>query len=231
MSKEINLNDLSPEQIKGLVEQLKKEEAAKKEREKAEKDQYRVIVGQTVGEQFKKLEEISSNLSIAKADIYRQFAAIIELKQELYGSKSGQSSHTFTDDDGRSITIGWRQVDSFDDTLDMGITKIRDYIATLAKDDNSAKLVEMINQLLKKDAKGNLKPNRILNLRNMADKIGNEELSKGVEIVLQSYKPSRSVIFVEASKKDKQGSNESVGLSITSVPFPEGYAPNFDVFK
>ena len=56
----------------------------------------------------------------------------------------------------------------------------------------------MINQLLKKDAKGNLKPNRILDLRNMADKIGNEELSAGVDIVLQSYKPSRSVIFVEA---------------------------------
>ena len=126
MSKEINLNDLTPEQVKGLVDQLKKQEAAKKEREKAEKDQYRTIVGQTVAEQFKKLEEISSKLSIAKADIYRQFAAIIELKQELYGSKSGQSSHTFTDDEGRSITIGWRQVDSFDDTLDMGITKIRD---------------------------------------------------------------------------------------------------------
>jgi hypothetical protein len=170
-------------------------------------------------------------LSIAKADIYRQFAAIIECKQELYGAKSGQMSHTFTDENGRSITIGWRQVDEFDDTLDMGISLISDYITTLAVDENSANLVEMINRLLKKDSKGNLKPNRILDLRNLAEKIGNEQLTKGVEIVLLAYKPTRSVIFVEADTKSPQGAKQSVALSITSAPFPDGYEPNFSVFK
>lgn len=229
--KPIDLKQLSPEQKADLMEQLKSENAAKKNREKAERENYKMIANTTVGEQFLKLEQLSSMLSIAKADVYRQFAAIIELKQELYGAKSGQMSHTFTDDQGRSITIGWRQVDEFDDTLDMGIALISDYISTLAVDDNSANLVEMINKLLKKDAKGNLKPNRILDLRNLAEKIGNEQLSKGVEIVLAAYKPSRSVIFVEADTKTQQGAKQSVALSITSAPFPEGYAPNFTVFK
>lgn len=229
--KAIDLNQLSAAQKADLMEQLKKENAAIRNREKAERENYKMIANTTVGEQFLKLEQLSSMLSIAKADVYRQFAAIIELKQELYGAKSGQMSHTFTDDQGRSITIGWRQVDEFDDTLDMGIALISDYISTLAVDDNSANLVEMINKLLKKDAKGNLKPNRILDLRNLAEKISNEQLSKGVEIVLAAYKPSRSVIFVEADTKTQQGAKQSVALSITSAPFPDGYEPNFTVFK
>ena len=179
MNKTIDLKQLSPEQKADLMEQLKSENAAKKNREKAERESYKTIVGSTVEEQFVKLEQLSSNLSIAKADIYRQFAAIIELKQELYGAKSGQMSHTFTDEDGRSITIGWRQVDEFNDTLDMGIALISEYITTLAIDENSANLVEMINRLLKKDA---------------------------------------------------QGKRQSVALSITSAPFPDGYEPNFNVF-
>jgi len=229
--KPIDLKQLSAAQKADLMEQLKNENAAIKNREKAERENYKMIANTTVGEQFLKLEQLSSMLSIAKADVYRQFAAIIELKQELYGAKSGQMSHTFTDDQGRSITIGWRQVDEFDDTLDMGIALISDYISTLAVDDNSANLVEMINKLLKKDAKGNLKPNRILDLRNLAERIGNEQLSRGVEIVLAAYKPSRSVIFVEADTKTQQGAKQSVALSITSAPFPGGYTPNFSVFK
>jgi len=231
MNKTIDLKQLTPEQKAELMDQLKHENAEKKNREKAERENYKTIVNTTVAEQFIKLEQLSSMFSLAKADIYRQFAAIIELKQELYGAKSGQMSHTFTDDNGRSITIGWRQIDKFDDTLDMGIALISEYIGTLAVDDNSANLVEMINRLLKKDAKGNLKPNRILDLRNLAEKISNEQLTKGVEIVLQSYRPARSVIFVEADTKTPQGAKQSVALSITSAPFPEGYEPNFKVFK
>ena len=83
----------------------------------------------------------------------------------------------------------------------------------------------------KKDAKGNLKPNRVLDLQNLAEKVGNEQLSKGVAIVIAAYKPARSVIFVEAAKKDAQGASQAVALSLTTAPFPDGFAPNFEVFK
>jgi hypothetical protein len=230
-TKSIDLLNLTPEQMADLMKQMQQIAAEKKESERRERESYRTIVNQTVAEQYRKLEQISSTLSIVKADVYRQFAAVIELKQELYGAKSKQQSHTFTDDEGRSITIGWRTIDSFNDTLDMGIALIRDYITTLAIDENTSQLVDMINQLLKKDAKGNLKPSRILDLRNMAEKIDNETFSKGVDIVIQSYTPARSVIFVEASSTDAQQVKQPVALSITSAPFPDGYAPNFGVFQ
>ncbi len=227
----LEIDKLTPEQIKELEAQLEAKRMAEKNRIKAERENYKGLVNATVSEQFQKLNQISSMLSIAKADIYRQFAAIIELKQELYGAKSGQMSHTFTDDEGHSITIGWRMIDEFDDTLDQGIAKVREYIESLAIDDNSARLVEMINKLLKKDAKGNLKANRVLDLQNLADKVQNPLLIEGVTIIRESYKPSKSVIFVEAEQKDTMGKKQPVPLSITSVDFPEGYEPNVEVFK
>jgi MinD superfamily P-loop ATPase len=114
----------------------------------------------------------------------------------------------------------------------MGISIVREYIDSLAVDQNSADLVDMLNKLLKKDAKGNLKPNRILDLQNLADQKQNETLNKGVEIIRESYKAKRSAIFIEAAVPDTiPGTSKSVALSITSADFPEGFTPNFDVFK
>lgn len=231
--KPIDLDRLTPAQIDELKVQLAEKEKADKERVKNERESYKNIVNQTVKEQFTKLQNLSSQLSLLKAEIYGQFAAIIELKTELYGAKSGQQSHTFTDDDGRSISIGYRQVESFDDTLDMGISKVREYIDSLAVDDNTAKLVDLVNRLLKKDIKGNLKANRVLDLQNLADKVQSPLLTEGVTIIREAYKPTRSSIFIEAEHKDstKTGASVPVPLSITSVEFPEGTNVRMEVFK
>jgi hypothetical protein len=149
----------------------------------------------------------------------------------LYGSKSGQQSHTFSDEDGNTITVGFRTIDNFDDTLDMGIAKVREYLDSLAVDAKTSKLIDMINRLLKKDAKGNLKPSRILDLQNLADKEQDPLLTEGVIIIRESYKPQRSAIFIEAETRDAEQKRISIPLSITSVEFPDDYEPDIDVFK
>jgi hypothetical protein len=229
--KDIEIEDLTPEQLEQLELKLAAKKQAKKDALANERASYKELVNQTVREQIIDLQSVSNMLSLAKAEVYGSFAAIIQLKQELYGAKSGQQSHTFTDDDGNSVTIGFRVIDKFDDTLDMGISLIREYITGLAVDANSANLVDMINSLLKKDAKGNLKPNRVLDLQNLADKVQNEQFYKGVEIIRASYKPVRSAIFIEAEVLDSIGKKQAVQLSITSVDFPEGFEPNFEIFK
>lgn len=228
---DIEIEDLTQDQLEALEQRIAAKKLAQQNVLLAERASYKELVNQTVREQMIDLQSIANTLSLAKAGVYGAFAAIISLKQELYGAKSGQQSHTFTDDDGNSITIGYRVVDKFDDTLDMGISLIRDYITGLAIDPNSANLVDMINSLLKKDAKGNLKPNRVLDLQNLADKVQNDQFYKGVEIIRASYKPVRSAIFIEAEILDAIGRKQSVQLSITSVDFPEGFEPNFEIFK
>ena len=229
--KEIDLDELTPEQIAALENKILQKKLAEKEAVKRERENYKSLVVKSVKEEIIELQQVNNILSLAKANVYGSFVTMIELKQELYGIKSGQQSHTFSDDDGNSITIGWRTIDKYDDTLDMGIGMVQEYISSLATDEKSARLVKHIERLLKKDAKGNLKPNRIVELQNTAEEENDERLTKGVEIIRKSYKPIRSVIFVEAETMDSQGRKQSIPLSITTVDFPEGFTPNFDVFK
>lgn len=227
----IEIDELTPDQIALLEQKLAAKKQAEKDRVAQERMNYKELVSKTVREQIIDLQTVSNLLSLTKAQIFGSFASLIELKNELYGVKSGQQSHTFTDESGNSITIGFRVIDRFDDTLDMGIACVREYINSLAIDENTSKLVDMINNLLKKDAKGNLKPNRILDLQNLADELKAESFYKGVEIIRTSYKPIRSALFVEAEVLDAIGAKQAVALSITSAEFPEGFTPNFEVFK
>ncbi|MGV4459871.1 DUF3164 family protein, partial [Ornithobacterium rhinotracheale] len=87
-------------------------------------------------------------------------------------------------------------IDNWDDSLTAGIEKVRDFLKILAKDDNSANLVKVIQRLLKQDTKGNLKASRVIELTKLAEEINNEEFIDAVNIIRQSYKPQRSAFFV-----------------------------------
>ena len=152
-----------------------------------------------------------------KLEIFRSFEAILELKEELYGIKETQRSHTFTTSDGNlSIIIGHRVIDSFDDTVHSGIAKVKDYISKLTTNEKP-ELEKLIDLLLKKDKNGNLKASRVLELEAIANENGDETLLEGVKIIKEAYKPSKSSTYVEAYYKDKTGRMISVPLSITSV--------------
>ncbi|MRJ09468.1 hypothetical protein EDL99_11485, partial [Ornithobacterium rhinotracheale] len=79
-----------------------------------------------------------------------------------------------------------------------------------------------VNQLLKKDAKGNLKASRVLELTKLAEDFNNDNFTDAVNIIRQAYKPQRSAFFVDASYTDAQGKKVNIPLSISSVDFPEG---------
>lgn len=227
----IDLNQLTPEQKEALKKQFEAEQENERKAKIKQIENYKQLVEGAVAEHIKALMNASSQLSLLKAEVYKAFSTLIALKSELYGTKSGQFSHTFSGKDGSSITVGYRIIDKFDDTLDIGIAKVRDYIDSMAIDANSANLVDMINNLLKKDAKGNLKPSRILDLQNLAEKQNSELLTMGVEIIRASYKPQRSAIFIDADRKTETGASIAIPLSITSVDFPDGVEIDFSVFK
>ena len=225
----IDINNLSEEEKQQLKERLQEEDRFKEEQRKKEIESYKRLVNETVLSCLKELKEASSTLATTKVNVYNSFATLVDMKKELFGYKSEQRSHTFTSEDGQSIIIGNRTTDGWDDTIEAGIFKINDFMDSLATSDETAKLVKIINSLLKKDAKGNLKANRVLDLQNLADEINNPVFSEGVEIIRAAYKPSRSAFFIEATSKDELGKNRNVPLSITSVDFPEGTNLNWGV--
>ena len=192
---------------------LAEQEAKEKEDRKAYKD----LVDETVKSLMPKLIELSKSLAQAKAEVYDAFAAILEMKGDLYGVKSTQQSHTFSSSNGETIAIGYRVTESYDDTVDVGVEKVKSYLATLAKDEDSASLVNSVMRLLSKDRQGNLRASRVVELEQIAIDTKNSDFLEGIAIIKQSYKPKQSCRFVEASIRDEDGKPKSIPLSIATV--------------
>lgn len=209
------LQSVSPEELKAAA---KMAEASKSEARTA----YKETVKESVPAFINTLLNISSMLSNAKLEIFEGLSILLEMKSEVFDIKQGQQGHSFSDNNGNGITYGFRVVDGWDDTVNAGIDKIKEVIDSMAKDDNSAKLVSTINKLLKKDAKGNLKSSRVLELRQLAEEFNDDKFTDAVDIIQAAYKPVRSAFFIEAYTTNAQGKKVFIPLSITAVDFPEG---------
>lgn len=212
----VDLKNLTTEQKKALFEEIKKEEREKEKRKAEARETYKNLVAETVERNFKKLEGVSEMLSQVKKAVYEDFKTALEMKAELFGVKENQQTHTFTTAEGVTITIGHRVTDNFDDTVHAGIEKVKGYISKVTAGEK-AELEELINLLLKKDKNGNLKASRVLELERIAEKINDEELKDGVQIIKEAYKPTKTSTFIEAYYKDEQGKKVYLPLSIVNA--------------
>ena len=208
------------------IDELKAEMARRESAKNQDREAYKELVKEVVPKAIFKLATASEILSNAKTETFQFFEDILKLKASAYGIKEGQQTHTFSTDKGE-ITIGYRINDGWDDTVNSGIAKVEHYISSLSNSPETAALVKMVFNLLKKDAKGNLKGSRVLELQKLTKEFNNEEFTDGVNIIAESYKPIRSVWFIDANLLDENGNKTPIPLSISSVDFSQGYAFNF----
>lgn len=215
----MDLTKLSEQEIKA---ELARRAAAKEDKKKA----YKELIPQVLPGVFAKLKEVSEMLSEVKKTAFEELKALIELKFEAYEVKSDQQSHTFSDENC-SITIGYNVNAGYDDTVYMGIAKVREFIKAQVKDEATAKLVNQINRLLKINKDGNLDPKRIMELRQMAHEYNDVNFIEGVQIIEDAYKPKRSSWYVKASYKNANSIEVWLPLSIASADFPAEFDLSF----
>lgn len=214
----MELKDLTPEQRQALIQEAMEAEKEKLRQKEADRQTYKELVSEKVDQMFPVLEEISGKLAEQKKQVYDEFSVALEMKRKLYDVKENQCSHAFMNADGtRRITLGCYVVDSYDDTVNDGIAIVKEYISGLARDENSRMLVETVMKLLAKDQKGSLKPSRVMQLRNMADRSGDPRFMEGVAIIANAYKPMPSKTFIRAEVKDENGAWKSVPLGMTEA--------------
>lgn len=215
---EFNLENLTPEQMAQLEQQLEAKKKADKARKQADRDAYTELVDETVRSVVKRLQNLSSEMAAVKAEVFAAFASIIQTKEELFKVKLDRRSDTFSTRDGQmSIQLGYRTLDAYDDTVDAGIAMVKEYLATLAKDDNSAALVDTVMSLLAKNRKGELKASRVLELERLAAKSGSPEFMEGINTIKAAYKPAKSGQFISVTIKNDEGKDENLPLSIGSM--------------
>lgn len=214
----MNIEELSKEQKAELRRQLEAEEKAEKARIQQERENYKSLVDSWVEETVKKLQNVSSILMDAKADIFASSSTIIQMKNELFNVKSDRKSDTLSTSDGsKTIRIGNRINEGWDDTVNIGVDKVKAYLRTLAKDENSASLVDTVMGLLSKDRKGNLKAQKVLELEKLAVKSGDEDFLDGIKIIKDSYRPVPTCQFVEATIRDENGKGHNIPLSMSAI--------------
>jgi hypothetical protein len=208
------------------IEEIEKELAARKANRKNDIEAYKKLVAENVMESLYKLTVLNQQISDAKTQVFLAFETILDMKANLYGVKEGQQTHSFSSEMGE-ITIGYRIHDGWDDTANTGIEKVKIFISGLANNEETANLVKMVLRLLQKDTKGNLKGSRVLELQKLAGDFNNPLFNEGVQIIADSFKPVRSVWFLEASL-NKDGKKTPIPLNISAVDFSPGYSFNYN---
>jgi hypothetical protein len=203
-------------------EAFQKEQAQKaaRERAKADRDTYRRLVSDEVTAAIPILREVSKNLNLVKQKVFKNFEAILDMKGGVMKLvRDSQKSHTFTDSEGRyRLTLGTYMLDKYDDTVEDGVAIVKEYITSLAGENSQTRsLVNMVLKLLSKDAAGNLKASRVLQLRKLANESGSDRFVEGVRIIEESYRPTPSKTFLRAEEWDAMGGWKSIPLGMTEA--------------
>ena len=92
---------------------------------------------------------------------------------------------------------------------------MKEYISSLAQDDKTQALVNMVMRLLSRNTAGTLKASRIVQLRKIAEEIGNDRFIEGVKIIEESYQPEVSKQFIRAEVKNENGQWKPIPLGMT----------------
>ena len=214
----LSLQDLTEEQRQELMKQMKEEQRTEKQKKDEERKEYKELASERVMENFDVLKELSEAIIGVKKSIFQDFKTIIELKEEIYNVKDNQRSHTFTTEDGKSITLGYRLSDAFEDTVHVGIEKVKNWVYSEVEGTNNERVKKIVSSMLKEDKNGNLNAKRVLELRQIAMDVNDEALNEAVEIIEKAYKPQKSCYFIEASYKDDTGKKAIIPLSISAAP-------------
>ncbi len=190
-----------------------------KEERKKNLNTYNAMIDEQVNETIPELQSVSEQLSMVKKAVFDNFQSLLDMKKDVMKiTKDGQRSHTFTNSKGNfRIILGYHVLDNYKDTVQDGIDMVKEYITSLAESDETKSLVDMVLKLLSKDQKGNLKASRVLQLRQIAEKVNNEKFTEGVEIIMNSYAPTPSKKFIQAFAKNDKDEWEVIPLSLTDA--------------
>lgn len=216
----VNIGALTETQREELYRQL---EADKKEKQlaiKRERENYQQLKSKQVMDSFAELEKISNLLAEAKKKVFGDFAALLEMKKELYALTDGQmdlqQSHTFTTESGDfTIQLGHNVVDNWDETVSVGQAKVNEWLEKQMDSSNVA-LISIIRDLLKPDKNGVLKASRVLDLSRKAYELGDTELMAAVDIIRDAYRPAKTTDFVKAKFKNEKGEQVWLPLSMSA---------------
>lgn len=214
----MDIKNLTAEQRAALKAQIEAEERAESQKRQDSIDAYKSMVDEFCADTFSRMQKVSELMRIEKERVFAAAELLIEQKEALFKTKQDRHSNQFTTADGKvTVALGYRTNDGWDDTVNEGIAKVKEYLESLAATEEGAKAVNIILKLLAKDKKGNLRASSMIQLEQEAAKNGNPLFVEGVQIIRDAYRPDDSCQFISVSYKDENGVRHNLPLSLSSV--------------
>lgn len=218
---ERTLVEMTPEE-KMRYEAFKQAEARREQAEakRKQRTELQAMTDEVMSEAVEELQRLHDMLVESKHKVIDTFSSLMELRKEINeeAGKSEQNTYMFTNSSGtQRIKIGYNMNDNYLDQVEEGIAKVKTYLESLAKDDQSRELISLIMRLLSRDQKGNLKASRVIQLGQLAEKSGNEDFQEGMRIIREAYRPTRSKLFIRCSVKEPEKEWQDLGLGISEV--------------
>ena len=204
------------EQARFAQFKAEEEKKAKAAKAKADRETYKQMVDDEVEAAIPILLELSCDIRTVKQKVIDNFRSVLAMKAELFKARAEQRTHTFTNSDGNMrIILGQYTTDGYRDTVEDGIAIVKEYIMSLAADEKTQALVNMVFRLLSRDKQGTLKASRIVQLRKIAEDNGNERFLEGVRIIEESYQLTVSKQFIRAEVRNDNGAWKQIPLGMT----------------
>ena len=218
---ERTLVEMTPEE-KMRYEAFKQAEARREQAEakRKQRTELQAMTDEVMSEAVEELQRLHDMLVESKHKVIDTFSSLMELRKEINeeAGKSEQNTYMFTNSSGTMrIKIGYNMNDNYLDQVEEGIAKVKTYLESLAKDDQSRELIALIMRLLSRGQKGNLKASRVIQLGQLAEKSGNEDFQEGMRIIREAYRPTRSRLFIRCSVKEAEKEWQDLGLGISEV--------------
>ncbi len=214
----MDLSKMTAAERAQLKAQLEAEERAEIQKRQESIDAYKQSVDEFCKDVFGRMQKVSELMRAEKERTFFAANILIEMKEQLYKTKQDRHSNQFTTSDGKyTVALGYRTNDGWDDTVDVGIAKVKEYLRSLAATEDGAKAVDIILKLLAKDKKGNLKASAMIQLEQEAAKIGDATFIEGVQIIRDAYRPVDTCQFISVSYKDDNGVKHTLPLSLSSM--------------
>lgn len=212
----VNVQMTVEEQARFAKFKAEEDRQAAQKRAKQDRELYKQMVDDEVNNSLPILQELSADIKTVKQTVLDNFKSVLAMKAELFKTRTEQRTHTFTNSEGdKRIILGQYTTDGYRDTVEDGIAIVKEYISSLAADEKTQALVNMVFRLLSRDQKGTLKASRIVQLRKIADEIGNDRFLEGVRIIEESYQPEISKQFIRAEVKDENDQWRPISLGMT----------------
>lgn len=214
----MDISQMTAAERAALREQLEAQERADSQKRQESIDAYKQMVDEFCVEVFGRMKKVSDQLRAEKERVFGDAELLIKQKEQLFKVKQDRHSNQFTTSDGKyTVALGYRTNDGWDDTVNEGIAKVKEYLATLASTEEGARAVSIILKLLTKDKKGNLKASSMIQLEQEAAKNGDPLFIEGVQIIRDAYRPVDSCQFISVSYKDDNGVKHTLPLSLSSM--------------